>query len=199
MSAADKIILNQWGATNASKKFADSLLSALNDDIDRDASNPYVTDYYQTGDDQMDEGMSKRRGMVIETKDKFIVELRDFRGYDVGIWQEDERDVLMQIYPPGGRAMFPYIQCFKEALDEAFGRVYEEICPAQLEGYEHVEGHSQYLVHAPQRKGIDMVKIRLIGLHSFPESIWMSAVIDSLKLLSQLLVRHIERHLAEQS
>lgn len=195
MPASDCILLNSWGATNASKTFADNLLGALNDDLDRDLDNPAITDVYQSGNDRLDSEMSQRRGIVIETKDKFIVEIREFRGFDVGIWQEDGRDILMQLYPPGGRAMFPHIECFKEALDASFMRVYNGMCEASINGYEHIEGHNQYLVHDPRRSGMDMVQIRLIGLYRHPEQFWLPSLIDVLKLTSSNLRDLIETKL----
>ena len=93
---SDRILVNQWGATRGAQRFASTLLEAINSDYGMTATNP---------NDAAREG-EEGRGLQIELYDKILLEFTEFEGYDAVTWMEDDSDVLIQLYPPHGRAAF---------------------------------------------------------------------------------------------
>jgi len=170
MGAKD-IIVNQWGSTRAEQLFAHELLEAID------------TDYGLSRGDYLDEGSKKSKGMVIELYDKHIAVITEFEGFNVSVWMEDGRDVLMQLYPPRGEAMFLDYAFFMESADKTFDRVFDGVCEAMAEDYSHRQGHRVYLVHDRKRKGMDVLEVRLIGLYRIPA--WKTTMVDVLKLLEK--------------
>jgi len=164
-------LLDAWGQSVEQQKFADKLISSVNKDVfgmtDEELRDPSTLD--------------RRKGLVVQLKDKKIGVFTEFEGFDADIWMEDDRDIMMQLYPPRGRAQFPSLDVFLEAIEKPFARVFDAVCNVKAEYYAYgmERPHRVTLKHDSRRRGMDLLELRLAELYK--NLGWHTFMVDVLK------------------
>jgi hypothetical protein len=160
-----------WGTSIRSQQFAEDLIDSVNKDV-----------FGLVDDKDYD---AKKKGLIVQAKDKAIAVFTDFEGFDMGVWMEDERDIMFQIYPPRHRAKFQDMNKFLAASEQPFSKVFDGICEIAAEYYRHTtpKTHRVSLVHNRKRRGMDLLEIRLQGLYRVPS--WRETMVDVMKLLEK--------------
>ena len=164
-------LLDAWGRSVEQQKFASQLIEGVNKDIFGISHQDYVDP----------EKAQHRKGLVVQTHDKDIGVFTEFEGFDVSVWMEDDRDIMIQLYPPRMRVKFPNFELFLEKMEKPFARVLDGVCNVAAEFYPHNPNkpHRVSLGNDKKRRGMDLLELRCADLYK--KLGWKTFMIDVLK------------------
>ena len=172
-------LVTPWGTSVSSLNFANRLQDVIGKEVLGYSDDP-------------EQDVSEKKGLVVNIKDKAIAVFREFEGFNVSCWMEDDQDVVFQFYPENRRAKFYEFEKFLRTVDNVFRRVCDGTCEATAEFYQYnnQKPHRVRLMHDRTRRGMDMVEIRAVNLYKVIS--WEAVMVDVLKLLQSEVRRYSE-------